>query len=700
MDVAVRDRTDVGAMTDRRFTATRRVQPAVVVLFLAAALVVIVSISGIGNVASADPSASDWQRLRQCESGDDYTIDTGNGYYGAYQFDLATWQSLGGTGYPNEASPETQDAMALKLWQERGWSPWACASIIGLTAPKPVPPVGVVDSVQNYGTSATVTGWTYDPASPGTSIDVHFYVNNAGHAYPANKPRPDVNSAFGITGQHGFSQNIPLAPGANSICVFGIGTSENDNTLLYCGVEQGLQPVSGVVDAMVVSGLTTTVVGWTVDSDSSDTSIPVHVEANGETTAATANLPRPDVDNALGVTGQHGFSVKVPVKSGPNRVCAFGIGTSGNKTLLQCRTVQGAVPPVGVVDSMTISGSSAIVSGWDDDPNSSGTSIAVHMYVNGVGYGYTADKPRPDVNAALGITGQHGFSETVPLRQGSNSVCVFAIGVGESNNTLLQCRDLQLNGPQAMAMAAAAAADAAAVGAPSVPSSVPSAPSESSVPTWSSGSPASSQPPPTAAIAPSSVLPLGSSSAPTMQSSVAASSVPSSQPPSSHPPSATATSTATSTIAPSYPPQNSAPQNSAPQSTPPSPSGPPPVTSSGSSGAPSTLLSTPAAPPLAKGAVESVAVNGSTGTVTGWFADGIARPDGTRVRITVNGVAHDVLATLARPDISAAAAGLTPVGFVEQLTLSRGRNDVCLDEIDKAGEVSTAPISCRTEFVH
>ena len=86
--------------------------------------------------ASADPSANDWLRLRTCESSNNYRINTGNGYYGAYQFNLATWRSVGGTGYPNQASAAEQDARALELYRLRGWQPWTCAGIVGLREDK------------------------------------------------------------------------------------------------------------------------------------------------------------------------------------------------------------------------------------------------------------------------------------------------------------------------------------------------------------------------------------------------------------------------------------------------------------------------------------------------------------------------------------------------------------------------------------
>ena len=82
--------------------------------------------------AAADPSAHTWYRLRMCESSDNYQTNTGNDHYGAYQFDLGTWRSVGGHGYPNHASKGEQDARALILYRERGWQPWQCASILGL----------------------------------------------------------------------------------------------------------------------------------------------------------------------------------------------------------------------------------------------------------------------------------------------------------------------------------------------------------------------------------------------------------------------------------------------------------------------------------------------------------------------------------------------------------------------------------------
>ena len=79
------------------------------------------------------PLGGVWAELRRCESGDDYTIDTGNGYYGAYQFSAATWHGLGFTGLPDQAPPAFQDEAAVELQTRSGWGQWpACSRRLGL----------------------------------------------------------------------------------------------------------------------------------------------------------------------------------------------------------------------------------------------------------------------------------------------------------------------------------------------------------------------------------------------------------------------------------------------------------------------------------------------------------------------------------------------------------------------------------------
>ncbi|MFJ3405696.1 transglycosylase family protein [Promicromonospora sp. NPDC090134] len=74
-----------------------------------------------------------WAQLAQCESGGDPTTNTGNGYYGLYQFSQQTWVAMGGSGLPSDASAAEQTMRAQKLQAQSGWGQWpGCAAKLGL----------------------------------------------------------------------------------------------------------------------------------------------------------------------------------------------------------------------------------------------------------------------------------------------------------------------------------------------------------------------------------------------------------------------------------------------------------------------------------------------------------------------------------------------------------------------------------------
>ena len=78
--------------------------------------------------ADGDTMAKQMYRLRVCESSNRYHINTGNGYYGGYQFDQRTWRGLGYKSRPDRSAPRFQDAATLKLHNKRGWAPWPSCS--------------------------------------------------------------------------------------------------------------------------------------------------------------------------------------------------------------------------------------------------------------------------------------------------------------------------------------------------------------------------------------------------------------------------------------------------------------------------------------------------------------------------------------------------------------------------------------------
>lgn len=95
-----------------------------------------VAVAGGAIVATTAPAnaASTWDKLAQCESGGNWSINTGNGYYGGLQFSLSTWKAFGGSGMPHQASKAEQIRVATKVQAAQGWGAWpACTAKLGIS---------------------------------------------------------------------------------------------------------------------------------------------------------------------------------------------------------------------------------------------------------------------------------------------------------------------------------------------------------------------------------------------------------------------------------------------------------------------------------------------------------------------------------------------------------------------------------------
>ncbi|GGW15357.1 transglycosylase [Streptomyces capoamus] len=78
-----------------------------------------------GNASAA--TSAEWDQVAQCESGGNWSINTGNGYYGGLQFSASTWAAYGGTAYApqaNQASKAQQIAVAEKVLAAQGKGAW------------------------------------------------------------------------------------------------------------------------------------------------------------------------------------------------------------------------------------------------------------------------------------------------------------------------------------------------------------------------------------------------------------------------------------------------------------------------------------------------------------------------------------------------------------------------------------------------
>ena len=121
-------------MKKRSTTTSARTLRTRVAGLTAAGAVLAAPFLGTGPAAAADGAT--WDALAQCESGGNWAINTGNGYYGGLQFSASTWQAFGGGSYAPRAdlaSRDQQIAIAQRVLGNQGWVAWpACSAKLGL----------------------------------------------------------------------------------------------------------------------------------------------------------------------------------------------------------------------------------------------------------------------------------------------------------------------------------------------------------------------------------------------------------------------------------------------------------------------------------------------------------------------------------------------------------------------------------------
>ncbi|MFH8386473.1 transglycosylase family protein [Kitasatospora sp. NPDC018058] len=127
-------RNENAAATTSTATKRNRVRMAVV----AGAAVAALPVAGLVTATSASAApVSTWDAVAQCESGGNWAINTGNGYYGGLQFTSSTWAAYGGTAYAaqaNQATKAQQIAVAEKVLASQGPGAWPVCSVkAGLT---------------------------------------------------------------------------------------------------------------------------------------------------------------------------------------------------------------------------------------------------------------------------------------------------------------------------------------------------------------------------------------------------------------------------------------------------------------------------------------------------------------------------------------------------------------------------------------
>ncbi|MGK5698245.1 transglycosylase family protein [Streptomyces sp. URMC 128] len=190
------------------------------VLVGAALLAPLGLLAATGNAAAADSGV--WDRIAQCESGGNWHINTGNGYYGGLQFAPSTWRAYGGTAYAStadRASKSQQIAVATKVQRAQGWGAWpTCSARAGASgsAPGASAAADPVTSVKPAPAKPSKTPARSTAAHPDRGSSRGDYTVRAGDTLSG------VAARHGTTWQHLYAANKAAIGGDPDIIVPGL----------------------------------------------------------------------------------------------------------------------------------------------------------------------------------------------------------------------------------------------------------------------------------------------------------------------------------------------------------------------------------------------------------------------------------------------------------------------------------------------
>ncbi|MGW0044112.1 transglycosylase family protein [Rhodococcus sp. NPDC003348] len=161
------------------------------------------------STATASAATYNWDGVAQCESGGNWAINTGNGYYGGLQFSQSTWAANGGSGSPHTASKAEQIRVAENVLATQGAGAWPhCGQYLTAAEPEPAP----------------------EPA-PAPAVDLPAAVPPVATvpALPENFPAPSADqvqqatdAAVATADQYGYGDQLRELIAANSIYLAGI----------------------------------------------------------------------------------------------------------------------------------------------------------------------------------------------------------------------------------------------------------------------------------------------------------------------------------------------------------------------------------------------------------------------------------------------------------------------------------------------
>lgn len=321
-------------------------------------------------------------------------------------------------------------------------------------------PVGTLESATATGNLVHLKGWAYDPDQTATSIRVVVYQDNkALTVVTANVSRPDVNAARHITGNHGFSLTLAASNGTHNYKCYAMNVGGGSGNPLIgvhnVAVNPG-SPPTGSLESATATGNEVLLTGWAYDRDEPGTPVRLVIYQDDKAlTVTSTTLSRPDVNRAFGLTGTHGYRVRLATSSGWHnyKVYALNLGRGSGAPLIGVHNVlvNPAGAATGQLDSASVSGGSVRLTGWAADPQRPDAELQVVLLQDSHAvYWFDTGLLRPDVNAAHGLRGRHGFEITLRASDGVHTYTAHAIAdveQGVADSPLLGSRTVAVNQP-------------------------------------------------------------------------------------------------------------------------------------------------------------------------------------------------------------------------------------------------------------
>ncbi len=325
-------------------------------------------------------------------------------------------------------------------WQQFGGVCTSSSATDNATATHTAPCVGVLprgffDSAVAVGQAIRVRGWSFDPDQPVTAVQITVQLDGAVVSSAVTAvPRPDVNRAYRITGNHGFDVQFAAGPGRHTVAIYatsiagGAGRAQIGSCVVAVAAPN--LPFGYLDSSISLPGGRLRLRGWALDRDQPATAIKVSVYLDGiGVNRFPTGVPRADVNRAMHVSGNHGFDITIKAAIGSHKVDVYGINVGGgnaNRLIGSATTKVSGTGPVGVLDTAVAVGRTVVLTGWAFDPDQPGTSIPVAVWRDGVTLAwYPTNVARADVDRVYRVSGTHGYRISVPTTPGRHQFLIY-----------------------------------------------------------------------------------------------------------------------------------------------------------------------------------------------------------------------------------------------------------------------------------